>query len=404
MRILKVSETYFPFLEKGGPPVKVRALARGLAARGHQVTVLTADFGGTAGPQLAPSPYGRRLEEDGVEAIYLRSRLRFRSVAWHAGLERFCQERLATYDVAHIYGMYDLLGPAVAAHCRTRDIPYAVEPIGMFRPIVRSIWLKRIYHRVWGRRLVAGAARVIATAEQELEELVRGGVPRGRIVLRRNGVEQPDEFPARGTFWMKWKLPARRKRVLFLGRLVQKKSPELLLEAFSRVVAGNTGVDAHLVFAGPDGGDGTLRKLEARVSQLRLGDRVSFVGPLYDQEKWAAYHDADIFVLPSQNENFGNTVAEAVAAGTPVIVTDTCGIAPLLADRAGVVVPQNAGAIAGALAALLSDEVLRGRLAAGCAKVLPQLGWVEPISQMEALYTQLLAGKRVREARGTDKQ
>jgi len=75
MRILEVSETYYPFLEKGGPPVKVRALARGLAARGHRVTVLTADFGGAGGAALLPSLYGCSFEEGGVEAIYLRSRL-----------------------------------------------------------------------------------------------------------------------------------------------------------------------------------------------------------------------------------------------------------------------------------------------------------------------------------------
>ena len=55
-----------------------------------------------------------------------------------------------------------------------------------------------------------------------------------------------------------------------------------------------------------------------------------FTGPLYDEAKWAAYRDADLFVLPSQSENFGNAAAEAIACGTPVMVTDRCGIAPLV--------------------------------------------------------------------------
>jgi glycosyltransferase involved in cell wall biosynthesis len=403
MRILKVSSTYFPFLEKGGPPVKVRALARGLEARGHQVTVLTADLGAAAGTPLQPSPYGRCFEEGGVEAIYLQSRPRFRSVAWHRGRSRFCRERLGAYDVAHIYGLYDLLGPAVAAKCRARGIPYVVEPIGMFRPIARSLWLKRMYHRLWGKRLVAGAARVIATAEMELEELVGEGVPREKIVLRRNGVEPPDELPAPGTFWAARKLPARRQRILFLGRLIGKKSPELLLEAFSRMMSRKTALDAHLVFAGPDEGEGMLRRLKAGVARLGLGERVSFVGPLYGEEKWAAYRDADVFVLPSQNENFGNTAAEAVAAGTPVILTETCGIAPLLANCAGMVVPHDAEAIAGALAELLGNEALRKRLTEGCAAVLPQLGWEEPVGQMEALYETLLSARPSRKSENARK-
>ena len=70
-----------------------------------------------------------------------------------------------------------------------------------------------------------------------------------------------------------------------------------------------------------------------------------FTGPLYGDAKWAAYRDADLFVLPSQNENFGNTAAEAVACGTPVLVTDRCGIAPIVDRRAGVVV-RVTGAVA----------------------------------------------------------
>ncbi|HEX9224946.1 MAG TPA: hypothetical protein VF860_16570, partial [Candidatus Acidoferrales bacterium] len=85
MRILKVTETYFPFLEKGGPPVKVRALARGLARRDHQVTVLTADFGIVRGMSSAPTrcEFGWRTEEDGVEAVYLPSPLRYRALTWN---------------------------------------------------------------------------------------------------------------------------------------------------------------------------------------------------------------------------------------------------------------------------------------------------------------------------------
>ena len=79
-----------------------------------------------------------------------------------------------------------------------------------------------------------------------------------------------------------------------------------------------------------------------------------FVGPLYDEEKWQAYRDADVFVLPSQNENFGNTAAESAVCGTPVIVTDRCGIAPLV-RRAGLVIRHDAVELEQALRAILED-------------------------------------------------
>src|ERR1700704_2515542 len=196
MRILNVTETYAPFLEFGGPPVKVRALSEGLARRGHQVTVLTADWGLEKRMQAQEekitaerSPFGWRRQENGVQAIYVPTWLRYRTVSWNPAVNRYCRARLQNFDIVHIFGLYDLLGPAVAAAGRKRGLPYVLEPIGMFVPIVRNFLLKAFYHFVWGRRLFEGASAVIATSDQEAKELVVGGVPSGKIVLRRNGVE-----------------------------------------------------------------------------------------------------------------------------------------------------------------------------------------------------------------------
>src|SRR4029077_3139368 len=101
----------------------------------------------------------------------------------------------------------DLLGPAVAANCRRRQLPYLVEPMGMFLPIVRNIWLKRMDHALLGRRLLWGASAVLATSEQEVEELVGGGLQREKIVLRRNGVDWPENWPERGAFRREYKIP-----------------------------------------------------------------------------------------------------------------------------------------------------------------------------------------------------
>jgi glycosyltransferase involved in cell wall biosynthesis len=116
---------------------------------------------------------------------------------------------------------------------------------------------------------------------------------------------------------------------------------------------------------------------------------VHFSAPLSGDAKWTAYGDADIFVLPSQNENFGNTAAESVAAGTPVIVTDRCGIAPLLADVAGVVVSHDEHALAQALATLLDDPGLLERLKKGCAAATRRLDWESPVREMESLFRKL---------------
>src|ERR1700676_5739224 len=237
MRILNVTETYDPFLEFGGPPVKVRALAQGLAQRGHNVNVLTADWGlekrlrHHSEPDLQAlgwdrSPFGWRHTQGGVQSIYLPSWFRYRALSWNPAVKRYCRVRLQNFDLVHIFGLYDLLGPAVAAASRKRGLPYVLEPIGMFVPIVQNLWLKRMYHAIWGKRLLEGASAVIATSEQEAEELAAGGVPRTRVVLRRNGVEVPVSWPERGTFRKAQHISNDVKLVLFLGRLSVKKSPE----------------------------------------------------------------------------------------------------------------------------------------------------------------------------------
>src|SRR5207249_11611966 len=96
--------------------------------------------------------------------------------------------RLQNFDLVHSFGLYDLLGPPVAAASRKRGLPYVLEPIGMFVPIVRSLWLKRMYHAIWGGRLLDGARAVVATSEREAEELVAGGVDRKSTRLNSSHV------------------------------------------------------------------------------------------------------------------------------------------------------------------------------------------------------------------------
>jgi len=399
MRLLHVTQSYYPFLDKGGPTVKVRALARGMASTGHAVMVLTADLGFDRSKReiagAVPGRWGFEAAEDGVEAIYLRTRARYRSLTWNPGLAAFCRERLGGFDLTHVYGLYDLIGPRAAGACRRIALPYIVEPMGMFLPIVRSLWIKRVYHDTLGGRMLQGASRVIATSEQERQELLEGGIADSKIVVRRNGIEIPGQFPAAGWFRNQWNIARDAKLVLFLGRLVSKKSPDLMLEAFSQWnQRGNGSQESVLVMAGPDEGDGFRRHLEKLAAQLALNGRVLFTGPLYGDAKWAAYRDADVFVLPSQNENFGNTAAESVACGTPVLVTDRCGIAPLVDQRAGLVVPHDCAALEAGLARILDDPALAARLREGCRGVANSLSWAEPLAQMETLYCELISARR----------
>lgn len=374
MRVLNVTQVYYPYFDKGGPVAKIKGLCDALAQRGHQVEVVTADQGPRAKELTATA-------NPDVPVTYLRSWLRYRTATVCPGILPFCALHRDRFDIVHIFGLYDSLGAVAGIVCRRRGIPYVVEPLGMYRPIVRSLRKKRLYSWLLGARLISGAHTVIATCEQERQDLLEGGVAGGKIVLRRNGLDLTTfkALPTDGRFRAAHGLHKDQPLVLFLGRISFVKGLDVLVRAFN-------GLDlkATLVIAGPDDGDGCLETI-----RKTAGDRVAIIGPLYGPEKLEALVDADVLALSSRNESFGNSAAEAIACGTPVLVTERCGIASFVADRVGLVVSFEEGAVRGGLRRLLVDEGLRSRLRATCPEVAAELSWDEPIEIMESLYARV---------------
>jgi len=395
MRVLKVVQSYFPFQDRGGPVVKVRALARGLAKRGQQVTVLTADLGlgGDYGSDLRIQRcrWGWQAHEDGVETIYLSTVAHYRALTLNPRVIAFCRASISQFDLVHLYGLYDLLGPAVSFFCRRRGIPYVIEPMGMYRPIDRSFRMKRLWHASLGGIYWRNAAQIVATSEMEQQELIEDGVPAEKVAIRYNGinVRAGEKRPSYGTFRKRWGIPYDEPLVMFLGRLIPRKGADILIEAFSEACPKS----GRLVIAGPEGEPGYRAILERRVRESGIESRVTFTGALYDDDKSALMIDADIFVLPSRYENFANSAAEAIASGIPVIISDCCGNRSLADRRAGLVIAPEKQALVGALRNLISDAVLYARLKTGCNEVAAELGWDRLSGQMENHYTKILGAR-----------
>ena len=144
--------------------------------------------------------------------------------------------------------------------------------------------------------------------------------------------------------------------ILFLSRLDEKKGLDLLLTAFGEV--HHQCPDTALVLVG-SGHPDFVAALRDRAAALGISSSVLWADFLSGEQKWAALADADIFVLPSYSENFGNAVVEAMAAGVPVVVSDQVGIhAEIAAARAGAVVPCDARLLARQLLDLLADANL----------------------------------------------
>ncbi len=364
----------------GGPVYKVRALSDHLARRGHSVAIIAA----AAGKHFTNDNQLHVREMDGrVNVIRLRTLCRYRAVTINPAVWLVARREMPRADVVHLLGFYDLLGPVVARVARAHHVPYVLEPMGMLTPIIRSLRKKRLYHRWLGRRLVEGAARVVATSSQEKAELIRAGISASSIVVRRNGIELTEfsAFPERGRLRLRLGIEPDERVLLYLSRISPKKNPVMLLRAFAELNLPDT----RLVVAGPDE-NGYLKQLERLGTSLGLDRKVFFTGPLYGEDKLSALVDSDLFVLPSNNENFGNVIGEAIAAGTPVVITDQCGIAPFVRDRAGLVVPVEQSAISDAIATLLTDAEMYKTFTDGCKDVVKGLSWEQPVEQMETLY------------------
>ncbi len=375
MRILQVTSVYYPELKFGGPPLKIHALSRGLRQHGHELSVLTFF-------SEDPKRAGER-DYDGVRVRYL---------PWAGqGLRQWPRDRVAiaravqAADVVHCHGLYNLLGPLAMSAARRAGKPCVVEPLGMFTPRGRNQLVKRLYHQVFTHRMARQAKAVIATSPQEFEELRPLASP-PKLILRRNGidVEAFTRLPSADFFRRKLNVSPDRRVVLFLGRLSPVKNLEQFLEAFARVRLANTS----LALVGPSEPDYEAR-LRDLAQHLGIVNDVLFAGPLYDQEKLSALAAADLFVMPSLIESYGNAVAEAVAAGLPVLVTNTCGIAPTVNARAGLAVALGVGSLADGLHTMLDSPTERARLTSRRSEVLSELSWTEPLRQMDEIYRSL---------------
>ena len=144
------------------------------------------------------------------------------------------------------------------------------------------------------------------------------------------------------------------------------------------------------MIAGPEAENGYLCFLRAKARALGVEHRVVFTGALYGDEKKAVLADASVFALPSRYENFGNVVAEAIACRTPAIVSDRCGIAPLINQRAGLVTSYSSAAVAMTLREFFENISLSQRLKAGCPQVADEISWDKLVTAMQRSYEEAI--------------
>jgi len=372
----------------GGPAKACFEMARAVARRGHRLAIYTTDFGQEHG---AVPPGGAPVVRDGVELRHFPLQPpRIWLASWP--LRRALFSDVAGFDLVHVHSLYLFHDWAAGAACRRAKVPYLVRPHGALDPYIhrRRRAKKAIFDRWFQDRMLAGAAAIHYTAEEEMR-LASPFVHGAPGIVVPNGLDLADyaRLPKLGAFRRRHPAIGEAPIVLFFGRLNFKKGLDILAAAFARL--GPRAAGAWLVIAGPDGG--YRAATEGFVDAAGIRDRTIFTGLLQGEDKLAALADADLFVLPSYSENFGIAVIEAMACGLPVVISDKVNIwREIVADGAGLAAPCDAAAVADAVARLLADPGLRRDMGeAGRRSVARRYEWDHVAAALEEAYRTIIA-------------
>jgi glycosyltransferase involved in cell wall biosynthesis len=332
----------------------IRDLAGSLARAGMEIQVATTDDNG---PRTLPVPYGVPVVQDGVTYWFFPRQSRFYTFSWPLGV--WLAQHVSDFDILHIHALFSFPTLPAAYWARRRRVPYIVEPLGSLNEWGmknRRRWMKKWSFRLLERRIIEHAALVHYTSDQERLEAERLHAGATAAAIIPNAVPKtPGPSPA-GRFITRFPHLEDRRILLFLSRLDEKKGLDLLMRAFAQARRQMPRVS--LVVAG-DGNPAFVSGLKAEAVRLGIERDVVWPGFLDGDLKQAALADADVFVLPSYSENFGIAVAEAMAAGLPVVVSNQVGIhRDVQQAQAGIVVPCDVTSLAGALVQLLDDAAL----------------------------------------------
>jgi len=366
-----VNPFFFPRL--GGIERRIYHVARHLARRGHEVTVLTGGAPGDA-PHLESM--------SGFEVLRVPTReLPFRwdpPVQWSRGVQEALEGTGA--DVVDFHYRW---APEWTRAVERAGIPWVFtwhnqygEGSGALRPL--SLWNDAGYRR----RVQSGAARIVCISQFIFDELAARRFDPARLVVVGNGSERPEEG---GPEWQAddgRPLPAPPFFVA-VGRLTPEKGNDRVLEAFADAV--HRGADARLVLCGR----GPERdRLEAQAARLAVAERVTFGGWVPEATKWRLLERAAGFVHMARFESYGIAIAEALVAGTPVVAGDVGGVAEVVGNG-GLLVPDGDIPAAGAaLHRLATDAAHQGDVRRRSALRGAGLGWAPVAERLEQVYAE----------------
>jgi glycosyltransferase involved in cell wall biosynthesis len=321
------------------------------------------------------------IDDDGVRC-FPRDWARIpvaRDLRCSSGLAHALHELAPNADVIHDHGLWLMPNVDAGRAALLARKPFIVAPRGMLAPaaLAFSRFKKQVVWALLQGEVVRRAACIHATSEQEHDEIREFGL-KNPVAIVPNGIDLPEPRAISNSG------PAAGRIVLSLGRIHPKKGLDRLVRAWAKVEAAHP--DWRLRIVGPDelGHAGELSTLAAELKARRVSVEKAVAG----DAKIAAYQQADLFVLPTLNENFAITVAEALAAGKPVIATKGAPWRSLQSEGCGWWIDHGIEPLSAALAnaMVMTREALQAMGGKGRAWVARDFSWDRVAHDMLDVY------------------
>jgi glycosyltransferase involved in cell wall biosynthesis len=352
MPILHISPTYKPAYIYGGVTVSISLLCETLAAGGQDVTVLSANGNGK---ENLPIHTRTPKMVDGVKVYYFPRLIK--------GMKQFSPQMLwwlwqnvRNFDTVHLHSWWNFDALCSMAICRLCGVKPVFSPRGMLSAYSTQGVSRRIFNKVIGNWLLKNS-HLHATAPKELDECLSLkpdwqytvlpnllNLKQGKIVSKKEmAVAQMGNEDTPSVFFDENVIYDKKEdlsivhyplsfedfplKIVFFSRIHPKKGLENLFDALSKIP-----FDWTLTIAG-DGEEDYINSLKIRAAELHISLNINWIGWVNPDNKYAILQDADIMVLPSFNENFANVVIEALAVGTPVLISHTTGLADYVLEK-----------------------------------------------------------------------
>jgi len=392
-----VTPDYPPWSSGGGAKI-ARNLVCSLAERGHEVTVLTGYY-----------EYRRKSvilveQKDNVKIVWLPYSfawlvkvippLRYSLPPSLRSVFHCARIRYEDFDVIHLFGfpshlLVDLV--AILARSRPKLLTIHAFPKYAEREGKASVFLKvlyRVYLQTIGRHVVNSAKVVTAVSRFTMEECIKNGIPKDKIVVIENGIDLNDYKPVQySDLEAKFGINGGDILILSISRITWHKGYEYALKSVSAMVK-KVDKPVKYMIVGPVEDPNYYLSLEKELERLGLRETVIFAGLVSHNLKLQALSRADIFLAPSVHEGFGLTILEAMAMGKPIVASDCEGFRTVVDHmKDGILVqPGNPEEMTDAILVLLTDPDTRDMLSKSALSKVREYAWQKRVTAYEELY------------------